>query len=105
MGKPDVRPPQVPYLRVDLWPRSYLQDMAKAILISGAVIDIIIAGTLSYYLNQARTGIKQWVNHVDQGGRSNWLPAPARTDKIIDGLMMYTINNGILTRSVWFPEY
>ena len=40
--------------------------MAKAILISGAVIDIIIAGTLSYYLNQARTGIKQWVNHVDQ---------------------------------------
>ena len=79
--------------------------MAKAILISGAVIDIIIAGTLSYYLNQARTGIKQWVNHVDQGGRSNWLPAPARTDKIIDGLMMYTINNGILTRSVWFPEY
>lgn len=45
---------------------SQFQDMAKAILISGAVIDIIIAGTLSYYLNQARTGIKQWVNHVDQ---------------------------------------
>ncbi|KJA20882.1 hypothetical protein HYPSUDRAFT_769358 [Hypholoma sublateritium FD-334 SS-4] len=53
-------------------------DMGKAVFISAAVTDIIIAGTLSYYLNQARTGIKQ-------------------TDKMIDGLMMYTINNGILT--------
>ncbi|KAF8968951.1 hypothetical protein BDZ97DRAFT_300461 [Flammula alnicola] len=53
-------------------------NMAKAILISGAVLDFLIAGTLSYYLNNARTGIKQ-------------------TDQIIDRLMLYAINNGILT--------
>lgn len=33
--------------------------MGKAFLISGAVTDILIAATLGYYLNQARTGIKQ----------------------------------------------
>lgn len=27
-----------------------------------------------------------------------------RTDKIIDGLMIYAINNGVLTRSVWRTE-
>jgi hypothetical protein len=36
-----------------------LQDIAKAILLSSAVIDFLIAGTLGYYLNIARTGIKQ----------------------------------------------
>ncbi|KJA20877.1 hypothetical protein HYPSUDRAFT_42692 [Hypholoma sublateritium FD-334 SS-4] len=55
-----------------------LEDLAKAILISSAVIDLIIAATLSCYLHRARTGTK-------------------RTDKIIDGLMIYTINNGVLT--------
>ncbi|PPQ84167.1 hypothetical protein CVT25_002033 [Psilocybe cyanescens] len=46
---------------------------------SAAAIDITIAGTLSYYLHKKRTGFKQ-------------------TDKLINRLIKYTINNGALTR-------
>ncbi|KAF9475340.1 hypothetical protein BDN70DRAFT_254416 [Pholiota conissans] len=58
--------------------RGIRDNLAKAIFISAAIDDFLIAATLTYYLNRARTGIKQ-------------------TDKIIDKLMIYAINNGILT--------
>ncbi|KAH9481918.1 hypothetical protein JR316_0006448 [Psilocybe cubensis] len=55
------------------------ETLGKAILSSAAAIDITIASTLSYYLHKKRTGFKQ-------------------TDKLINRLIKYTINNGILTR-------
>ncbi|KAF9475337.1 hypothetical protein BDN70DRAFT_935941 [Pholiota conissans] len=62
-------------------PEGIPNDIAQAILISSAVADFVIAGTLGYYLNKARSGIKQ-------------------TDKIIDRLIVYTVNNGLLTSLV-----
>ncbi|PPQ94508.1 LOW QUALITY PROTEIN: hypothetical protein CVT25_014162 [Psilocybe cyanescens] len=62
------------------------ETLAKAILSSAAAIDIVIASTLSYYLHKNRSGIKQRIKYYG-----------SRTDKIINRLMIYTINNGILT--------
>jgi len=42
------------------------------------VTDVLIAGSLAYYLHTSRSGIK-------------------RTDKLVNQLLAYTINNGILT--------
>ncbi|KAF8958151.1 hypothetical protein BDZ97DRAFT_1923896 [Flammula alnicola] len=56
-------------------------NLAKAILFSAAIDDILIAATLTYYLNKARTGIMQ-------------------TDKIVDRLILYAVKNGILTSIV-----
>ena len=36
----------------------YTQKLAQSILITGAFVDVLVAGVLSYYLNKARTGIK-----------------------------------------------
>ncbi|KDR68898.1 hypothetical protein GALMADRAFT_145920 [Galerina marginata CBS 339.88] len=46
----------------------------------GVATDILTAASLSYYLHTSRSGIK-------------------RTDTMVNKLMVYTINNGILTRS------
>ncbi|KAF8890802.1 hypothetical protein CPB84DRAFT_1389776 [Gymnopilus junonius] len=58
-----------------------LHGIAKAILGSAAAIDMTITFTLSYYLHKNRTGIKQ-------------------TDKLINRLMVITINNGVLTSTL-----
>ncbi|KAJ7507868.1 hypothetical protein B0H11DRAFT_147767 [Mycena galericulata] len=64
-----------------------LQDFAAFVKITGVVdsalslavvTDVLIAATLSYYLHTSRSGL-------------------ARTDSLINRLLVYTINNGILT--------
>ncbi|KIJ37698.1 hypothetical protein M422DRAFT_781597 [Sphaerobolus stellatus SS14] len=57
------------------------ETIAKAILASAVVIDMTIAITLSFYLHRSRTGFK-------------------KTDKLINKLVIYTINNGVLTSAV-----
>uniref|UniRef100_A0A8H7Y2L0 DUF6534 domain-containing protein n=1 Tax=Psilocybe cubensis TaxID=181762 RepID=A0A8H7Y2L0_PSICU len=54
------------------------ETLAKISLSTAVAIDVTIAATLSYFLHSSRTGIKQ-------------------TDKLINRLMKYTINNGVLT--------
>ncbi|KDR70469.1 hypothetical protein GALMADRAFT_144753 [Galerina marginata CBS 339.88] len=59
--------------------RPVLSEMlTKAVLASAIPIDVIIAYTLCYYLHTNRSGMKQ-------------------TDRLINRLMMYTINCGVLT--------
>ncbi|KIJ37697.1 hypothetical protein M422DRAFT_781596 [Sphaerobolus stellatus SS14] len=54
------------------------ETIAKVILSTAVGIDMTIAITLSLYLHRSRTGFK-------------------RTDKLINKLVIYTINNGVLT--------
>ncbi|KAF9475339.1 hypothetical protein BDN70DRAFT_996482 [Pholiota conissans] len=54
------------------------ENLAKAGLTMAAFNDFLIASTLSFHLHRARTGFK-------------------KTDKILDKLTTYAVNNGILT--------
>ncbi|PPQ96637.1 hypothetical protein CVT26_010677 [Gymnopilus dilepis] len=87
----------------DIWSINILGDpvlhsIAKAILSSAAAIDLTIAFTLSYYLHAHRTGVKQYNVHRV----FSFLSADIyhRTDKLINRLMVITINNGILTSTL-----
>ena len=63
------------------------------------ICDIVIMGSLCYYLHSRRTGFRRRV--VPEASRYDELTGvctlPGRTDSILNRLIIYTVNRGALT--------
>ena len=55
------------------------------------IIDAVTTGTLTYYLHKCRTGFRRWSFSY---GHTTKVDGAARTDSLIDILIVYTINTG-----------
>lgn len=69
---------------------------------SSSLCDILIAGGLCYYLETGRSGMKKSVFPLSSA--SKLLMHLCRTDTIVDKLMVYAVNRGIVTTFVFCSE-